>query len=47
MGNGQVMERRPSPWLADFADSCEVGDSGASPRDAARRFADLRANLKS
>jgi DNA helicase-2/ATP-dependent DNA helicase PcrA len=46
MGNGRAMERRPSPWLADLAATCEAGDTGRPPHDAARRFADLRANLR-
>ncbi len=46
MGGGRAMERRPSPWLADLAVMCDAGDSVTAPRDTARRFADLRANLK-
>ena len=46
MGGGQAMERRPSPWLADLAEMCEAGNSVTAPHDIARRFADLRANLK-
>jgi DNA helicase-2/ATP-dependent DNA helicase PcrA len=46
MGGGRTMERRPSPWLADFADCCEAGDLVPPSRDVTRRFADLRANLR-
>jgi hypothetical protein len=46
MGNGRAMERRPSPWLADLADTCETSRTGRPTHDVARRFADLRANLK-
>jgi superfamily I DNA/RNA helicase len=46
MGGGSPMERRPSPWLDGLAGACEPGGTGPAPRDAARRFADLRANLK-
>jgi len=46
MGHGRTMERRPSPWLDDLAASCEPGETRPEPHDAARRFADLRANLK-
>ncbi len=46
MGGGRTMERRPSPWVEDLAGACRAGDTRPSPHDAARRFADLRANLK-
>ena len=45
MGSGRAMERRPSPWMEDLAGACVPGDGRPAPHDAARRFADLRANL--
>jgi DNA helicase-2/ATP-dependent DNA helicase PcrA len=46
MGSGRAMERHPSPWLDELAAACTTGDVRPAPRDAARRFADLRANLR-
>jgi DNA helicase-2/ATP-dependent DNA helicase PcrA len=46
MGSGRAMDRRPSPWVEDLAGACVPGDDRPAPHDAARRFADLRANLK-
>ena len=46
MGGGRTMERRPSPWMEDLAVACQAGDTRPAPHDAARRFADLRSNLK-
>jgi DNA helicase-2/ATP-dependent DNA helicase PcrA len=46
MASGRAMERRPSPWVEDLAQVCTPGDDRPAPPDAARRFADLRANLK-
>ncbi len=46
MGSGRAMERRPSPWVADLSGACEPGEARPGPQDAARRFADLRANLR-
>jgi hypothetical protein len=46
MGNGRAMERRPSPWLDELAPSCDVGLSQPVAPEAARRFAELRANLR-
>jgi DNA helicase-2/ATP-dependent DNA helicase PcrA len=46
MGNGRAMERRPSPWLDELAPSCNVGLSQPVAPEAARRFAELRANLR-
>ena len=40
------MDRRPSPWLESLEDACGSGGARPAPHDAARRFADLRANLK-
>ncbi len=45
LGPGRPMERRPSPWVAPLAGACDPGDARPAPEDAARRFADLRANL--
>ena len=46
MGGGRPMERDPSPWVEALAGACAPGGDRAGPPDAARRFADLRANLK-
>lgn len=46
MGSGRAMDRRPSPWVADLATVCAPGERRPAPHDAARRFADLRANLR-
>jgi DNA helicase II / ATP-dependent DNA helicase PcrA len=46
MGSGRAMDRRASPWVADLADACAPGEARPAPHDAARRFADLRANLR-
>jgi len=46
MSSGRSMERRPSPWLADVMAVCVAGDARPAPQDAARRFADLRSNLR-
>jgi len=47
MGSGRARDRRPSPWVADLSGACTPGeDRAAPPHDAARRFADLRANLR-
>lgn len=46
MGGGRSMDRRPSPWMEELARACRPGDTRSAPPDAARRFADLRANLK-
>ena len=46
MGSGRAMDRTASPWVADLSDACRPGSERREPQDAARRFADLRANLK-
>ncbi len=46
MGRGRAMERQASPWLAEVAAVCEQGDGRPPAVDAARRFADLRSNLR-
>ncbi len=46
MGGGRPMERRPSPWLADLSDTAVEGTDRPTPRAAADRFAELRANLR-
>ena len=46
MGSGRAMDRTASPWVADLSDACRPGSGRREPQDAARRFADLRANLK-
>jgi len=45
MGAGRTMERRPSPWLAAVARVSRTGTHRAAPRDAAQRFAAMRADL--
>ena len=46
MGNGRQMERQPSPWLAAVARVSRTGSGRITPRDAARRIADMRATLR-
>jgi superfamily I DNA/RNA helicase len=45
MGGGRTMERRPSPWLAAVARVSRTGSHRTAPRDAAQRFAAMRADL--
>jgi DNA helicase-2/ATP-dependent DNA helicase PcrA len=45
MGGGRTMERHPSPWLAAVARVSRTGTRRAAPRDAAQRFAAMRADL--
>jgi DNA helicase II / ATP-dependent DNA helicase PcrA len=47
MGRGRPTARRPSPWMDDLAGACAAGSGRPDPPDAARRFAALRANLRS
>ena len=46
MGGGRAMERRPSAWLAALSEVAVEGSDRPTPRAAAERFADLRANLR-
>jgi DNA helicase-2/ATP-dependent DNA helicase PcrA len=46
MGSGPARERRPSPWLAAVSAVATAGEPGPAVQDVARRFADLRANLR-
>ena len=45
--SGRIMERRPSPWLADVMAVAVEGTERPAPQAAAERFAGLRAHLKS
>jgi DNA helicase-2/ATP-dependent DNA helicase PcrA len=46
MGGGRPMDRRASPWLADLSGAAVEGAARPTPRAAADRFAELRANLR-
>jgi DNA helicase-2/ATP-dependent DNA helicase PcrA len=45
MGAGRTVERQPSPWLAAVARVSRTGTQRVAPRDAAQRFAAMRADL--
>ena len=45
MGQGQAVERQPSPWLAAVARVSRTGLGRTTPRDAGRRIAEIRAGL--
>jgi DNA helicase-2/ATP-dependent DNA helicase PcrA len=45
MGAGRTVERQPSPWLAAVARVSRTGIHRVAPRDAAQRFAAMRADL--